>query len=54
MRSLSWTKLSRSRWNALGIFLIWCRHPYHAAALAIPPKIGRKHAKYAYGIEPIR
>src|SRR2546430_7848212 len=40
--------------NALGIFLIWCRHTYHAAALAIPPKIGRKYAKHAYGIEPIR
>jgi len=26
---------------------------YHAAALAIPPKIGRKYAKRA-GIEPIR
>src|SRR5215472_17092169 len=39
---------------ALGILVIRRRHAYHAAALAITPKIGREHAQDAYGIEPVR
>jgi hypothetical protein len=39
--------------RALGIFLIWRRNAYHAAALAIPPKKGGKHAEHAHRIEPI-
>jgi hypothetical protein len=39
---------------ALGILVFRRRHAYHAAALAITPKIGREHAQHAYGIEPVR
>jgi hypothetical protein len=36
IRTLSCTRLSRSRCVRLGIFLIWRRNAHHAAALAIP------------------
>src|SRR5262249_34821674 len=39
---------------ALGLPVFRLRHAYHAAALAITPKIGREHAQHAYGIEPVR
>src|SRR5262249_15769961 len=38
----------------LRILVLRRRHAYHAAALAITPKIGREHAQHAYSIEPLR